>query len=160
MSTYGRQDLQTVGTSIHLIASDYHDVVWKPGGITIDWTTVTAVAGADVVLVGGTTIKIGEKYLAMGEILAKITASGKYGLHRTNAVDGRQTLVRGECYLLDEDWAQNATGGALVNPTATDHPPVFDTGTVWRARLQVGGANQATFTQFAAAFPNVRVISM
>jgi hypothetical protein len=159
MPTWGRQDLGTVGTSIQLIASDFHDVGWKPGGVTIDWDTVTAV-GADTLLTGGSTIKAGEKYIPMGEILAKITASGKYGPHRTNAVDGRQTLTPGSCWLMNEDWAQNPVQGSLVTSAATDHPPVFNRGTVWQSRLKVGGANEATLAQLLAAMPGITPITM
>ena len=91
MPSYGPVTLNTVGNSLQLLATEAAAARWKVGGVTIDWATVAAVSGADVVRPGGTTIKIGEKYLPCGTIIAKITASGKYGPHRTNAADGRDS---------------------------------------------------------------------
>lgn len=41
-------------------------------GITIDWSTVAAVSGADVTLPDGEKIRIGEKYLRYGQCMAMI----------------------------------------------------------------------------------------
>jgi hypothetical protein len=43
--------------------------LYKAGGVTIDWTTVVAVAGADVTLPDGDVIRIGQKYLRYGQVL-------------------------------------------------------------------------------------------
>jgi hypothetical protein len=64
--------------SIDWIASEHWMV--KQGGITVDYTTVTADANGRRILKGGT---------AMG----KITASGKYGPYSDAAGDGRGTGV-------------------------------------------------------------------
>jgi hypothetical protein len=45
----------------------------KAGGLTIDWTTVTAVSGSDVTLADGSVIRIGQKYLRYGQVMCKIT---------------------------------------------------------------------------------------
>jgi hypothetical protein len=80
--------------------------LYKAGGVTIDWTTVVAVAGSDVTLPDGDVIRIGQKYLRYGQVITKITASGKFGPYDPGAGDGRQTLARGNAYILDETWLQ------------------------------------------------------
>lgn len=45
---------------------------WLAGGITIDWSTVSAVSGSDVTLPDGEKIRIGEKYLRYGQVMAMI----------------------------------------------------------------------------------------
>lgn len=153
MSSFGLQTLQTVGNAIQLIASDLSNVRWKVAGITFDWSTVAAVSGADVTLTNGTVVKIGQKYIPMGEIVAKITANGQYAVHRTTNTDGSQTLARSYCFLVNEDVVETAVGGAWTTGAPSAHPPVFDGGTIWRARLKIGGSGQATLAQFVAAFP-------
>lgn len=46
---------------------------YKAGGVTIDWTSVTAVSGSDVTLPDGSIIRIGQKYLRYGQVICKIT---------------------------------------------------------------------------------------
>jgi hypothetical protein len=43
----------------------------KPGGITIDWTTVAA-PGSDTTLPDGSVIKSGNKFLRYGQVMTKI----------------------------------------------------------------------------------------
>lgn len=166
MPTYGRQDLGTVGNSLKVLATDMSNARWKVGGATIDWAKVAAVSGADVVLTGGTTIPIGQKYIPAGTVMVKITSGGTagyYGPADTTATDGRQTVDatrRSEVFVLNEDWAQNPQAGALVSSQATDHPPLFDGGTVWRSRLHIGGTNEPTLANFLAAFPAIDFASM
>ena len=160
MSDYGYQaNIATVGAAVPLIASDFEDVLWKPGGITIDWDQITAV-GADTPLENGIVIPAGYKYIPTGEILAKITASGKYRIHRTNSADGSQTLERGYCWLVNVHITQLPLPPAIIQSGASDHPGVFNGGTIWRARLKIGGANQATLAQFVAAFPMINFADM
>lgn len=162
MSDYGYQpNIGQVGVSLQLIASDMHNVRWKVGGVTIDWDTITAVV-ADTLLPGGTTIKAGQKYIPLGTILAVETSggnAGKYGPHLTTATDGRQTLTRSKCFLLNEDISENTPFG-LLQGNASDHPGVFDGGTIWRSRLLVGGTGQATLANFLAAFPAIDFADM
>lgn len=155
MGTYGRTVIATTGNPITVIADGRTD--WfKVGGVTIDWTTVTAVSGADKTLADGTIVKIGDKYIRYGTVLCKITASGKYGPNDTGASDGRQTLTRGECYILNQTVVMSALG--------SDHPPVFDGGTVFADRLvnlaiqPTGGTEStgsSTLANILAAFPRV-----
>ena len=67
MSTYGRQVLNTTGIPVMVLAN-LDDPIWKAGGITIDWSLVSAVA-ADTTLNDGTIIPNGQKGLEYGTIL-------------------------------------------------------------------------------------------
>lgn len=46
--------------------------LYKPGGITIDWSSITAV-GADTTLTDGTVIRSGQKFIRYGQVLTKNT---------------------------------------------------------------------------------------
>jgi hypothetical protein len=276
MPGYGRQLLGTTGSDLAVIATDYHDTRWKVGGITLDWDKVVAVAGADLVLPDGHTIKVGQKYLRYGQILTRIntaevqtatltggptggtwiatlpasgnepaqstsalahnasaatveaalmalsrigpggvavtrsgagtsgdpyvysitfnrragdlpqltstntftggtaptvthatgtagTGTGMYGPYDPAATDGRQSLVRGECFILNETVTQYPPLG-LGAPTS-DHPAVFDGGTVWKERLLVTTSASGslalgpTLTNFEAAFPAITYVT-
>lgn len=86
-------------------------------------------------------------------------ATGTYGPYDSAATDGRQTLTRGKCYILNESLLEVDPAGG-----ATNHPAVFDGGLVWKARLRVGGANstplgsgnEPSWAAFETAFPRVR----
>ena len=169
MSDYGQQThIVTIGNSLSIIATGFADVIWKLGAITIDWASVPAVSGADVVLPGGSTVPIGQKYIPAGTVLVQETSganTGKYGPYNSNVgtTDGRQTLDatrRGQCFILPEDLTQNPIGGALVAGNASDHPGVIEAGTVWKSRLQIGGSEQPTLANFLLAFPGIRFATM
>lgn len=159
MSSYGRTATGTVATSLQVLADGRTDGM-KVGGITIDWATVTAVSGSDVTLNDGTVIKIGDKYLRYGTIIDLIASTanggtvGKYGPANTAATDGRQTLARGESYIL------NST--VVMSDLGSDNPAVFDEGTAYHARLltneAVGSAGNPTDANVLAAFPAVRLV--
>jgi hypothetical protein len=131
---YGRQILGTIGTSIQVSADG--KPVPKMAGVTIDWATVAAVTGTDVTVGDGLTVKVGEKYLRYGQVLPKITASGKYGPYDPAAADGRQTPVRGQCYVLNRT--------ALANEPADEYPEVIEGGRVWLARILQAGTGTAS----------------
>ncbi|HEY6021099.1 MAG TPA: hypothetical protein VIY48_14685, partial [Candidatus Paceibacterota bacterium] len=87
------------------------------------------------------------------------TGSGKYGPYDSAASDGRQTLTRGFCFVLNETVVQEAILGWGA-PNA-DNPGVFDGGLVWRDRLLItptthGLAVGPTIAEFETAFPNIR----
>lgn len=155
MSDYGRSVIGVVGRSVQLIASDFQDVIWKAGGITIDWDLYTALV-APVTLTGGTTIAAGEKYIPIGSVVLE-NDDGYYGPYDAAAEDGRDALARGKCYLVNEDWTENTPLG-LVQGAASDHPGVFNAGTVYKARLKVGGAGQPSWEMFEAAFPMINYV--
>lgn len=72
MSTYGRQSLAATGRPVMVAAGESKDIRWKTGGVTIDWASVVAVAGAAVTLLDDTVVEIGQKFLRFGQILTKI----------------------------------------------------------------------------------------
>lgn len=126
---------------------------YKAGGVTIDWSTVTAV-GSDTTLVDGQVVKNGQKYILAGTILQKITASGKYGPADTTASDGRQLVTadqRGRCWILDRTVVDDELHSDLVGQ-------VFDAGQVYRARIQMAGTNQPTLANAELMLPGISFI--
>lgn len=151
MGTYGPGAIEKVGRIVQVSADGYPEM--KAGGVTIDWDTIAAV-GADTELSDGTVVKAGDKYIRYGTIVAKITASGKYGPSKTDAVDGRQTLTRGECFIVNETVLKSSLG--------SDHPAVFEGGKAWLARLltneNAAGASNPTLANVLAAFPRLLLV--
>jgi hypothetical protein len=153
---FGRTVLGTIGSSISLLATD--DGRHKVGGVTIDWTTVAAVAGAPVTLADGLTVAVGQKYLRYGQPISKITATGYYGPYDPAAADGRNLLNRGESYLVNRTVKNDDPRG--------DHPEVIDGGHVWFARLIQSGtgahslAAGPTKVELEAAFPTLTYTEM
>jgi hypothetical protein len=259
MPTYGRQVLASTGRAVMALA-DLAGVDWATGGITLDWSTVTAEVTART-LTDGTVIAAGAKGLDLGTILAELAvaeaqtitlsatggtftisgnsnttaaiaynataatvqaavrglggayaqvvgsaggpytltypfasgdvaavttnaasltggsgtatvatstagvSSGTYGPASSTATDGRQALVRGRCFILNETIRELDPLGMATQPT--DHPGVFEGGRVWRARLKIGGDNptsigglQPTVAAFETAFPRVRYVDL
>lgn len=261
MSTFGRQVLSSTGRVVMVAASDLGEMDWKPGGITVDWSTVAAV-GSDTTLADDTVILNGKKGLRFGQILTKITqrevqtvtvsgtptggntvlgvviagvsytvtvpynatatsaqalfdtalgtnvvtvsggalpgtaltvtfnvsenvatmshvdaytggtspaaaiasttagttSRGDFGPYDPAATDGRQTLTRGEAYILNETVLEHNALGFDVTPS--DHPAVFDGGLVWKARLLMTTGTHSlaagpTVSEFETAFPRV-----
>ena len=136
-NTYGRTVLTpTVDNQITLLANLTH-ARWHPVGITVDWTTVTAVVG-DVTLPDYLVVPDGTKALRYGQILCRATlgaGAGLWGPYDAAAVDGRATLTRGLCVALNETVLENGPVPALGTSAASAHPPVLDGGLVWQARL-------------------------
>lgn len=151
MSGFGTREIAKGGRVVRAGATGLVD--YKPGGVTIDWSVVPAVAGADKTLTDDRVVKIGDKYLRYGQVLAKITASGKYGPYDATALDGRQTLTRGSCFILDET--------VLESDPKSDYAPggVFDGGWVYKARMQ-NNADDLTLNPAVAdietAFPTLK----
>lgn len=76
----------------------------------------------------------------------------------TKATTGRETLVAGECFVLNQTVVQSAA--YFLSPGATDHPAVIEGGSVFLARLQVGGTNQPTLAQLLAVLPRLRIVEV
>jgi hypothetical protein len=151
MSTFGQTTLATVGRGVKVCADGRPEA--KQGGVTIDWATVAAVAGADVTIDDGLVIKIGEKYLRRGQVVTKITASGKYGPFDPAVVDGREALDRGETFILDQTVKEN--------DRASDHPVAIYGGLLFKDRIlaTTGAASLAagpTFATLEAALPRMQ----
>lgn len=93
------------------------------------------------------------------------STTGKYGPYNSAATDGRQALRRGRCFILNETITE--LGPLGLGTQATDHPPVFEGGRVWRQRLKIGGDNptsigglQPSVSDFETAFPRIRYVDM
>jgi hypothetical protein len=154
MSTsFGRSTVGTATGNPVQVLSDGRTDGFKTGGVTLDWTTVTAVSGSAVTLADGTVVAIGDKYLRYGTILDKIDATGKYGPANTAAADGRQTLARGESFILNETVVESEVG--------SDHVPCFDAGLVFEDRLctneNVAALDNPTRANVLTAFPAIRI---
>jgi hypothetical protein len=239
--------------------------LYKVGGVTIDWSSVTAVASTDATLTDGSVIKVGQKYLRYGQILTKITTGttqtftgtatggtitytfvrtdngntvttaavsatataavllaaiqavaapgqavsasggalgtnpvivtfgtatalgtisntaatggtvtvaqttagttgGFFGPYDPSASDGRQTLTRGECFILDETLLQYGSGSSLVSAVNDQVGGVFDGGRVFIDRVLHSGTASHTLAlgptkaEFLTAFPAVQVV--
>lgn len=74
------------------------------------------------------------------------------------ATTGRETLVAGECFVLNQTVLQ--TSAFFLSPGPTDHPAVLEGGSVFLARLQVGGTNQPTLAQLLAVLPRLRIVEV
>src|SRR5438132_13928851 len=123
MSTFGRNSILSVGRSLQVCADG--NPIAKVGGVTIDWSAVSAAAVA-ATYQESDPVDVGEKFLRYGQVVTKISASGLYGPYASGASDGRQTLTRGECFILNESQHENQPH--------SDHPPVIDGGRVWKNR--------------------------
>lgn len=86
MAGLGRSLLtNTSGDLRSIIASG--DPEWRTGGCSIDWSTVAA-AGSDITLGDGTFIKAGQKYLDMGQVMARIGTAAAYTVTLNNTPTG------------------------------------------------------------------------
>lgn len=121
-----------------------------------DAGNVAAAVGDETNLTGG----VGDTFaITVSTTTSGVAGGGKYGPYDPTATDGRQTLSRGNCFVLNRTVKEN---GYLpnVNNAPTDHPQVFDGGTVWKDRvLMTTGAHSLaagpTVTEFEAAFPRI-----
>jgi len=138
---------------------------YKQGGVTVDWATVTGSGGSGTstaTLADGSLIYDNVKYLRYGQVLTMISATGKYGPYDASAGDGRQTLTRGQCFVVDQTFLQYATG-IPQNSVVNDHiGGVFDDGLVFFGRLLQSGTNSSTgalgptLANFNTAFPAIK----
>lgn len=154
--TYGRQLLSPVIGIPITVLFNLDDVLWKAGGVTIDWTTVVA-ASADTTYLDGNIVKSGYKALRYGQVLCRITATGLFGPFQSTASDGRQTLARESAFILNETVLESGPLiGMLTGPTS--HPGVFYGGLVWRDRLLLSGVASAPLATPAGA-PTLTAVS-
>lgn len=140
MSGFGRVVQETTGHPVQVSADGRPD--WKAGGVTIDWTAITAVSGSDATLDDGTVVKIGDKYMRYGTVIGHDPATGKY--KPTDAP------LRGDSYIVNET--------VVLSELGSDHPAVIEGGLVWGSRILVGGAGQpADLAAVLDAFPRLRL---
>jgi len=94
--------------------------------------------------------------------------SGWFGPFLSTASDGRQTLARGDCFILDETWMDVPI--PAFGATGTKHPAVFDGGSVDINKIVLStgqGANALppgypagpTLANFLAAFPVINPVN-
>lgn len=153
---YGRTVIGTAGSSIQVSADG--NPLQKMGGVTIDWSTVTA-AGSDTTWRDGQTLLAGKKGLRYGQVICEITSggsSGKYGPYDPAATDGRQTLTRGQAYILNRS--------AFQDDAKDEYPEAIYGGQVWLARIiQVGGGSATlaagpTLANLLTVFPSLHPV--
>jgi hypothetical protein len=122
-----------------------------------DARNVTALALTDNNLTGGTTPTVAVATTTQG------TADlGKYGPYDPAATDGRQTLTKGECFIVNETVLETGISGGL-DAGVTDHPAVFDGGPAWKARILMTTGTHSlaagpTVTEFETAFPRIEYV--
>lgn len=131
---------------------------YKTGGVTIDWATVTA-PGAPASLPDGSVVQAGNKYLRYGQVITKITASGKFGPYDPAAADGRQTLARGNAFIVDETILQYPGESAAISGAQDQAGGVIEGGECWIDRILQSGVGAAslaagpTLANLEATFP-------
>jgi hypothetical protein len=156
VASFGQVGLGQIGSRTVEVSADGRPLA-KPGGISIDWSTVAAVSGADVTLNDGTLIPIGFKYQRYGQTVCRITANGKFGPYDPAAADGRQLLVKGDCFWLNRT--------VLESDPASDHGGVACYGgLVFLLRLLNTGvgahtlAGGPTLAELYTAFPLIQPV--
>jgi hypothetical protein len=158
---YGRTFLTNNNIRPTRVSADGSPKV-KVGGATIDWTTV-AIPGANVNLPDGSVILAGQAYLRYGQVMTRITASGKFGPYDPAAADGRQTLVRGQCFILDATVTQYKAGTGLIGGVNDHIGMLIEAGEVYPDKILHSGvaahtlALGPTFAELLAAFPAITV---
>jgi hypothetical protein len=146
-----REVISTGGRGVQVSADN--NPRWKAAGLTLDWSTVTAVS-EDTTLADGTVVKNGDKYIRYGTTLSKITSGGKYGPVDTGASDGRETVTavkRGDAFVLNQTVVLSRDGDVIGG--------VFDGGLVYKDRLAIGGSGQPTEANFETMFPAITFVN-
>lgn len=140
----------------------------KAGGVTIDWTTVAATGTAVTTLGDGSTVAPATKYLRYGQPITKITDTssasvGMFGPYNPSATDGRQTLTKGEVFLLDETVLQYGIAGSTMTGENTQIGGAVEGGLVWYDRMLAtsgtGGLSTGiALTNLATVMPALRYV--
>jgi hypothetical protein len=124
---------------------------WKPGGATLDWAKGASTGDGTTALPDGTIVPNGVKYFRYGTVMAKVTATGKYGAMDTSGSDGRETVtavVRGERFILNRTVLESELGSEIVGS-------LFDAGIVFKGRVLMGGTNQPTEANVETMLPGI-----
>lgn len=135
----------TVSKTGFVYTITFPESVDNVAAITVDSSALTTAASTVTVTITTTT--------------QGTSTSGKYGPYDPAATDGRQTLSRGKCFILNRT-VKELGYGANINIVQTDHPQVFDGGTVWKDRVVMTTGTHSlaagpTVTEFESAFPRV-----
>lgn len=136
---------------------------FKAGGVTIDWTTVVAL-GADTTQVDGGVFLAGQKILRFGQVVTKITASGKFGPYDPAAADGRQLMAPGNIFVLDETVTEFSAGIQQLSVRQDQVGLCIEGGAVWIDKVLHSGVAAAslalgpTLATLLAALPRLRPV--
>lgn len=94
MSTYGRQVLGVrTGRRITVSASETEDMLWKIGGVTLDWNLFAAVSGSDLTLPDDWVVPVGQRYARYGQIFTRVKKTEVQTVTLANATGGAYTLA-------------------------------------------------------------------
>jgi hypothetical protein len=139
MGGYGRTELGSIG------GGDSTRVSLAPEGvrrIPIDWRTVPK-------------NESGDRCLRYGTILIPLAEKDERGLlvgpYDPNTSDGRQRVSRSQAFILNQTVCESEQGDAPVE--------MFESGTVYKPHLLVGGENQPSWDDFNMAFTGIRFLS-
>lgn len=158
---FGLKNLTTSSGTPFQVTYDGH-IEWKAGSTEIDWSTVAAVSGSDLVLAGDQlTVPIGQKVLVAGQFMCEITATGLYGPYDPAASDGRQTPAAGKCGILNMTVLEKGVLGITAGNTTSGN--LIEGGRVWYARLRQSVAAThtlaagPTLAELLAALPRLQL---
>lgn len=154
----------TVQAAIRGLGGAYAQAVVT--GSASAYTVTYPVTGGDITALTANSASLtGNTHTATITTSTAGSAAGTYGPYASNATDGRQTLARGLCYILNETVTE--LGPLGLGEAASNHPGVFDGGRVWRARLKIGGDNptsiggsQPSVSAFESAFPRIKYVDL
>jgi hypothetical protein len=111
---YGRYVIGNTGVPIEVAADGAPE--WQPIGISVDWTTVTAVGSDTTLSPEGLTVKSGQKYLRYGQVMCKITGQPV----NTVTLSGSPSAGTFTLYVVRPDnGAVMVTAAIAYNATAT-----------------------------------------
>lgn len=113
-NSYGPQNLGTIGPGWSISADGAPEV--KIGGITIDWSTVTAVS-ADTVLPGDFYVESGKKCLRLGQVVCLIGTAEVQTLTFTGGPTAGTTIIT---LPADGDFEAASAPAVAFNASAAD----------------------------------------
>ncbi len=122
----------TVGKAGFVYTISFSARLGNVGTVTVDDTDLES-AGAITVTIATTT--------------QGVASGGKFGPADLTANDGRQTLTRGSCFLINETVKES--------DLHSDHPPALEGGKVWKDLLLAGTNNQPALAAIEAAMPRL-----
>lgn len=164
LSTVGAGNVQVSGTAADYVIEFIEDMREQPVTLTVNGTslvatnthvltaTQTGVVEGEATLLDGTVVAVGDKYIELGTLMTKITATGKFGPANTTASDGREIVtnaVRGNCFILDRPMVKSIHDDVTGN--------LYDAGIAFFDRLQLGAAYTGAPTEanLEAMLPSV-----
>lgn len=159
---YGR-NLLTANSVFPTRVSADGKPIYKAGGVTLDWTYATTASG-DVTLGDGSVIKDGQKYFRYGQVITRITSSGKYAPYDPDLTNGRELLTRGRCFILDQTILQYDSGSAALSGQNDIVGEAIEGGAVFLDRILNTGAASHTLVggptkaEILTAFPLLQIV--